>query len=170
MAKREYKDAVKEGAYDFSNPYTQAHLRGEPAKLVDSCIERCGKILLLHSSSGLVDDALLMMGNCFVLKGEYDKAMRKYDELLEIYAESDLTYDARYMKAYTLVRKGEADQATPILRDLIAQSEKKDVQERAAYLAGRIFHHDGDCENAIELLTAYLEDYNGGRRAHVRFG
>ena len=165
MARREYKDAVEGANFDFADPYAQTQLRGEPAKLVDSCIERCGKILLLHSGSSLVDDALLTMGNCFVMKGEYDKAMRKYDELLELYPSSELVYEANYMRAYTLVREGKADQASPILTDLLAQTEDRDIRERAAYLAGRIFHHDGDCESAIEHLTAYLDDFDDKRLA-----
>jgi tetratricopeptide (TPR) repeat protein len=106
-----------------------------------------------------------MMGNCFVLKGEHDKAMRKFDELLEIYASSDLVYEARYMKAYTLVREDEADKATPILTGLLSQTEDQDIRERAAYLAGRIFHQEGDCESAIEHLTAYLDDFDDERLA-----
>jgi tetratricopeptide (TPR) repeat protein len=165
MARREYREAIEGAGVDFTDPYAQTKLTGEPAKLVDSCIERCGKILLLHSGSSLVDDALLTMGNCFVLKGEYDKATRKYDELLELYASSELVYEARYMKAYTLVREGQADKATPILTDLLAQTENRRIQEQAAYLAGRIFHHQGDCESAIEHLSAYIDQFDDERLA-----
>jgi tetratricopeptide (TPR) repeat protein len=165
MARREYREAIDGAGVDFTDPYAQTQLKGEPAKLVDSVIERCGKILLLHSESSLVDDALLTMGNCFVLKAEYEKAMRKYEELLELYALSDLVYEARYMQAYTLVREGKVDQATPILTELLAQTEDKEMRQQAAYLAGRIFHHEGDCESAIEHLTAYLDEFDDERLA-----
>lgn len=165
MAKNEYKDALKGGGFDFSDPYTQPQLRGEPAKLVDSCIERCGKILLLHSESGLVDDALLMMGNCFVLKGEYEDALRKYEELLDLFPSSDLVYEAKYMKAYTLVRQGESEQAVPILEGLASQTKDEKIEEKAAYLTARIYHHDGDCDRAIENFNAYLEKFKKSKQA-----
>jgi TolA-binding protein len=164
MASSEYEKALETKDYGFWDPYTQPPLAGNAAKLVDSALERCGKLLVLHSKSRWVDDALLMMGNCFVLKGENQSAIRKYDEIIEIYSNSELVPEARYMKAYTLVRDGSDQQAAAILTDLLQKSERKRLRERSAFLLARIAHEADDCEQAVTRFEDYLEDFPEGRK------
>jgi TolA-binding protein len=165
MAKSEYGKAVEGSQYDFLDPYTQPKLGGEATRLIDSCLERCGKLLLLHPNSRWVDNALLLMGNCFLLKQENANAMKKYDELLQLYASSDLVDDAKYMKAYTSVRQGSAQKAAVLLEGLLDETERKDIRERATYLLGRVLHQEGNCERAINYYSAYLDEFKGGRQA-----
>ena len=165
MAKSEYGKAMKVGKYDFWDPYTQPKLGGEAFGLVESCMERCGKLLLLYPKSRWADNALLLMGNCFLLKQDNTNAVKKYDELLQLYGSSNLVDDAKYMKAYTWVREGSAQQATALLEDLLKETARKDVRERATYLLGRVHHQEGSCEGAVNHFSTYLDEFKGGKQA-----
>ncbi len=170
MAKDEYKKVMSDPEIsDFWDPYTQEAVTGENARLLTSVTKRCGKILLLYPESKWVDDALLLMGNCFVLRREYLSAVRKFDELVNLYAESELVDQARYMKAYTLILQDSELQALTELAGLIAESDDKLIREKAIYLRGRVLLHDLDYKNAITHLETYMAEFpEGEKSAQVR--
>jgi len=164
-AQSDYKQAVEAGGYDFWDPYEQPPVKGDSDRLIDSCIERCGKLLLLHPNSGWVDDALYLMGNCFVIRGEHQNALRKYDEILQLYASSDFAPMARYMKAYTLIRDGSTQQGTALLTRLAEESKSDEVRQRSIYLLGRSALERDDCDRAVPLFETYLAEFSGKARA-----
>ena len=164
-AKDEYKRVISDPAIsDFWDPFTQASVTGENARLLTSVTKRCGKILLLYPDSKWVDDALLLMGNCFVLKQEYISAVRKYDELINIYSESELVDEARYMRAYTLILQDSRRQALTELAGLMAETDDALIREKSVYLRGRVFLHSQDYEKAVTELNAYIADFPQGRK------
>jgi tetratricopeptide (TPR) repeat protein len=166
-AQQEYRTATAStGIADFWDPFTQSKPTGDVLKTIDSCTRRCGKILLLYPKSKWVDDALIMMGNCFVLKGEYANAIRKYEEVLRLYASSQFADEARYMKAYTHVLEGSTAEALVMLDSrTVEQIKSREWQERAVFLAALIYRNQGDCPNAITHLQKYIEKFPNGRKA-----
>jgi len=166
MASREYEraTAARESA-EFWDPYGRTPLTGDALKDIDSCAKRCGKILLLHPKSKWVDDALVLMGNCFVLKGEYANAVRKYDELLKFYPSSDFADQAKFMRAYTQILDGSADAALASLEVMRPEVKARIWREHVVFLTGRIYQKNGDCNAAISSYETYLKDFAGGRRA-----
>jgi tetratricopeptide (TPR) repeat protein len=165
MAEADYDKAVGVGGYDFWDPYLQPPLKGDSDRLVTSCIERCGKLILLYPKSKWVDDALLLMGNCFVIRGENQNALRKYDEILQLYATGQFAPMARYMKAYTLIRDGSTQHGTTLLTGLSEESKSEEVRERATFLLGRVALERGDCDEAVSFFETYLADYPRGTKA-----
>jgi TolA-binding protein len=166
MAKEDYeKIASQVESADFWDPFKRQKLTGENLRLTESCIKRCGKLILLYPKSKWVDDALLLMGNCFTLKGDYTNAIKKYDELLNLYSSSKFAQEAKYMKAYTLVIQGSTQQALILLESMLDRTEDREMHERASYLTGKIYHKKGDCENAIRHFRAYAEAFPDGRVA-----
>jgi tetratricopeptide (TPR) repeat protein len=170
MARNEYDRAISHVERPgFWDPYSHQRATGEQAKLVESALKRCGKLLLLYPESKWVDDSLLLMGNCFLLKNEYGSAIRKYDELLNIYATSEFAGEAKYMKAYTLVLQGSTQQALTILRALSANVEQPITREKSIYVLGRIQHETGNLDEAIARYETYLADFpKGARTSEVR--
>jgi tetratricopeptide (TPR) repeat protein len=165
MASREYEKATAGKEFtEFWDPFDQKPLTGDPLKDIDSCAKRCGKILLLYSKSKWVDDALVLMGNCFVLKGEYVNALRKYDELLKFYPSSELADEARFMRAYTHVLDGSTEVALASLEVMQAEIKAKRWREHVAFLAGRIYQKNADCSSAIGFYETYLKDFPDGRK------
>ena len=165
MASHEYETATAgKGAAEFWDPFAQKPLAGDAVKNIDSCTKRCGKILLLYSKSKWVDDALLLMGNCFTLKGEYANALRKYEELLKFYPSSELVDEALYMVAYTRVLDGSTEEALASLGAMESQIKTKIWREHVGYLAGRIYRKNGDCAGAIEYYEKYLKGFPEGQK------
>lgn len=165
-ANREYNKATR--ALDFAefwDPYEQEKLAGEQARLVDSAANRCGKMLVLHPDSKWVDDALLLMGKCFLLGQDYEKALKKFREVDMLYPDEDLAEEARYLEAYTLVLYDSADEAISKLRDLIRKAEGDAIREKAEYLLPRVAFERDDCAVASDGFAAYLRNHPGGRRA-----
>jgi tetratricopeptide (TPR) repeat protein len=166
MASQEYERATAAKEFsEFWDPFGQKPLTGDALKDIDSCAKRCGKILLLHSKSKWVDDALVLMGNCFALKGEYANAIRKYDELLKFYPSSELVDQARFMRAYTQVLDGSTDLALASIEAIEGEIKTKIWREHAVFLAGKIHQKNADCDGAISSYETYLKDFPGGRRA-----
>ena len=164
-ANKEYNKATGDLPYaEFWDPYEQMTLTGDKVKLVDSAANRCGKVLVLYPGSKWADDALLLMGKCFLLGQDYDKALKKFREINMLYAEGSLAEEARYLEAYTLVAQGFADEAVPALQDLAEKAEDKLVKEKARYLGARVAFEHGDCLIAVDSYVAYLEAYPGGKR------
>jgi TolA-binding protein len=166
MASHEYEKATTAvGAAEFWDPFAQKPLTGEAIKNIDSCAKRCGKILLLYPKSKWVDDALVLMGNCFTLKGEYATALRKYEELLKFYPSSELVDEALYMEAYTHVLDGSTGEALASLEAMEDQIKTKRWREHVVYLAGKIYRKNADCDGAIEYYEKYLKSFPEGQRA-----
>lgn len=170
MAKEEYDKVVSGPDFQgFWDPYSHRKVTGENSKLAESCIKRCGKLILLYPESKWVDDALLLMGNCFLLRGDYANASKKYDELLRLYATSDLRYEARYMKAYNLILLDATPQAVIELDELLGGVTERVVREKATYLRARVSYEAGDCEEAVGYLDKYISTFpNGARVNEVR--
>jgi len=164
MAESDYERALKAGEFDFWDPFDQPKLQGDADRLVTSSIERCGKLLFLHPKSKWVDDALFIMGNCFVIKGQHPNALRKYDEILQLYASSEFAPMARYMKAYTLIREGSIKQGTTILESLREQTKSKEVRERSVFLLGRVAIEENEWARAISFFEIYLAEYADGTK------
>jgi TolA-binding protein len=165
-AEREYEKATQGTVIaEFWDPYNQPKPTPEAMKNIDSCAKRCGKILLLYPKSRWVDDAIILMGNCFVLKGEYANGLRKYEELLKFYPKSELADQARYMKAYTQVLDGSSEAAAASLVTLADEMKDKGWLEHVFFLSGRVHEHNADYETAISDFHTYLARFPDGRRA-----
>jgi TolA-binding protein len=165
-ANREYDKAAESLPYaGFWDPYEQEKPAGDALKLLDSAASRCGKLLVLYPDSKWADDALLVMGKCFLLAQDYDKAIKKFREVSTLYAGGDLAEEAKYLEAYTLILQGSPDLAVQPLQNLASQAKNDKVREKATYLGARIAFERGDCLNAIDSYAAYLDEYSDGERA-----
>jgi tetratricopeptide (TPR) repeat protein len=169
-ANKEYDKATKDLEFaEFWDPYEQEKLTGEKAKLIDSAASRCGKMLVLYPDSRWADDALLLMGKCFLLSQDYGKALTKFREVSTLYGGDELAGEARYLEAYTLVLNESSVEAVKILQSLAAGAKKNLIRQKSSYLLARIAFENGNCLLAIDRYVAYLEAYPEGARAgHAR--
>ncbi|MGC9366943.1 MAG: tetratricopeptide repeat protein [bacterium] len=109
--------------YNAKNYYNQAKYLRKQAALqgrdtlavglveLDSAIVRCGRIIQMHPNSAFIDDALFIMGDAFLMKGEFQNALGKFEEIVKFYPHSPFVSQA-YLKAgisYTL--RGEYNNA-----------------------------------------------------------
>ena len=165
-ANKEYDKATATLAFaEFRDPYEQGELAGEQVKLVESAASRCGKMLVLYPDSKWVDDALLLMGKCFLLQHEYEKALKKFREINTLYSDDDLADEARYLEAYTLILQDSEDEAISLLQDLRKTAKDDLIREKAGYLLPRVAFERGDCLAAVDAYVSYLEDHPEGDQA-----
>ena len=81
-------------------------------------IERSSRVLEYYPNSRWVDDALLLLGQCFYYRRDFKKAMRKFDEILQLYPNSNFIPETRLLKARTYIGLEEYDTAEEELRQL----------------------------------------------------
>ncbi|MDZ7360075.1 MAG: tetratricopeptide repeat protein [candidate division KSB1 bacterium] len=105
----------------------------------DKAIEKASKLLQLHPKSRYVDDALLLIGECFFYKQEYLKAQRKFQELITLYPKSGLAPRAQLWLAKTNIELNDYAGAEKTLKELEAREKKGEIVNQGRYLLGEIY-------------------------------
>jgi len=120
-----------------------------------SVIEKCSKLLQYHPESGLVDDALFMIGKSYYYQNDLQRAERKFLELLDGYPASNMAPESKFLLGSTYYKMKDPTRAKKVLRDLYDASleeENGDMIARSAQLLARI---EIDATNNKEALTLY---------------
>ncbi len=144
--KKLYKEALEENKRRKDEKPTSSEIQK-----YDKTIEKASKILQFHSTSKYVDDALLMIGECFFYKQEYLKALRKFDELTTNYPKSGLAPQAELWKARTHIERQDFISAIRVLQDLLDEKKKGEVVDQAQYYLGELYFRQKDYAKAEEL-------------------
>lgn len=144
--KKLYKEALEENKRRRDEKPTSTEIQK-----YDKTIEKASKILQLHSDSKYVDDALLMIGECFFYKQEYVKALRKFDELTTNYPKSPLAPQAELWKARTHIERQDFPAAIGVLKDLLDEKKKGEVVDQAQYYLAELYFRQKDFTQAEEL-------------------
>ncbi|MCI0696141.1 tetratricopeptide repeat protein [candidate division KSB1 bacterium] len=119
----------------------------------DKAIEKASKLLQLHPKSRYVDDALLLLGECFFYKQEYLKAQRKFQELITIFPKSGLVPRAQIWLAKTNIELNDYAGAELVLNALQQREKKGELFNQAQYLLGEIYFRQ---ERLPEAAKAFL--------------
>ncbi len=128
------------------------------AKL-NTAIDKCSNILAFHSTSALVDDALLMIGKSFFYSGEYIKAERKFSELITRFPSSELQIEAQYWYSRCQDRLRNDEAALTACEALIAaarEEEHEEIEFKAHILKAAIFKRQELYPQAAEELSVAL--------------
>ncbi len=117
-AKRLFEDAQDElwgqkNIQEFGRNYFLASFTANKTKFGD-VIEKCSKLLQYHPESGLVDDALYLIGMSSYYQADYQQADRKFRELLDHSPSKNLGMRAGIMLAYTEYRLNNRDTSAAI--------------------------------------------------------
>lgn len=144
--KKLYKEALEENKRRRDEKPTSTEIQK-----YDKTIEKASKILQIHSDSKYVDDALLMIGECFFYKQEYVKALRKFDELTTNYPKSPLAPRAELWKARTHIERQDFPAAISVLRGLLDEKKKGEVVDQAQYYLAELYFRQKDFAQAEEL-------------------
>lgn len=166
--KKLYKEALEENKRRRDEKPTSSEIQK-----YDKTIEKASKILQLHSDSKYVDDALLMVGECFFYKQEYVKALRKFDELTANYPKSPLAPRAELWKARTHIERQDFPAAISALRDLLDEKKKGEVVDQAQYYLAELYFRQKDFAQAEELYersAKKVADAKTRSAAYMRLG
>lgn len=156
----------------FSEVESEIELQRDPRKEVDysvelfttspgarqkltSVIEKCSKLLQYHPESGLVDDALFMIGKSYYYQNDLQRAERKFLELLDGFPESDMAPESKLLLGSTYYKMKDPTRAKKIVRDLFDRSIKDDEGDMIARSAQLLARIEIDGANNQEALTLY---------------
>lgn len=114
-------------------------------------IEKAYKVLEFYPKSKYVDDALILLGECFYYRREFSKAQRKFEELIELYPESEFIPRARLFMAKTLLGLRKFDEAEQMFREITLDDKfDKELREEAAYELAGLYYEKEEYELAAE--------------------
>lgn len=123
---------------------------------LNSVIDKCSNILVFHSKSDLVDDALLLIARSYFLQGEHVKSERKCTELLAQYPTSDLRNEARILYGRVLAELSRPDEALTVLTEGLAAAEEEghEAQQAEALEAlSSLRRKQGDAAGALRYAS-----------------
>ncbi len=152
--KKIYKEAKKEREKRKGEKPSSAEI-----KQYDLTIEKASKILEIYPESKYVDDAVLILGECFYYKGDYIKAQRKFEELILYFPDSDYYYKAKLWLAKTNIQVLEYLSARYILLELIAVKKiDRDIRDESRFLLAEVQLKQGNVEEAEKGFRKVAED------------
>lgn len=132
--------------------------------LYENSIKELSKILEFYPNSKWVDDALLMMGQCYYRQEKYDKAKRKYIEIITNYPNSDLINKAKVLLAEVEIASNNFDTAVELIESIKMDNldiEPLDLMNLNAELSISL----KDSSKALDLyLEAAEETKNPGEK------
>jgi len=168
--KKVYKEALEEQKRRPANDNRPGS--GEIQKY-DKAIEKASKLLQLHPKSRYVDDALLLIGECFFYKQEYLKAQRKFQELVTLFPKSNLAPRAQLWLAKTSIELNDYAGAVQVLKELEAREKKGALVDQARYLLGEIYFRQKQyipAAKEYEAAARKLDDEKIRGEAYLRLG
>jgi tetratricopeptide (TPR) repeat protein len=115
-------------------------------------IDKCSNILAFHSSSTLVDDALLLIGKSFYYQAEYLKAERKFAELIAQYPDSPLILETQIWYARTEEKLKKYQEGIQICDSTIAAAHSNgeiEIEMQARQLLGNLYLSENQPEKAV---------------------
>ena len=128
--------------------------------LYENSLKELSKILEFYPDSKWVDDALLMMGLCYLRQEEYDKARRKFIELITNYPGTDLIDQAKIHLAEVEIALKNYDEARILIENI--KSDKIDVDKHELLkLNAEMSLSMGDSISALDLLVRASESAEG---------
>lgn len=122
------------------------NLSGTTKTKLTSVVEKCSKLLQYHPESGLVDDALMMIGKSYFYQNELQKAERKFGELSESFPNSDLVEDAKLHLSYSHYRMNDKERAVAIVSELADSTREvnSEIRSKAFIVLGRVQFEEGE--------------------------
>jgi len=114
-------------------------------------VEKASAVLKFYPKSKYVDDALMLLGKCFLFRREYPQAKRKFEELIELYSQSEFLSEAKLLLAKTHLELNEFEEAEEILSLLLVNKKTKPaIIEEAQQALGDLFYRQQRYELAAD--------------------
>lgn len=139
-------------------------------ELLERVVEKCGRVLQLHSNSQWADDALLLLGTAHYHQGRYESAEARLNEFIAQYPDSDLRPEAEYVLASVLLARGNPVSAETLLEPVAFADPPEEFSDEALALVGRAKHARKRYDEAAETYLYALDRFPGsGNRAELRY-
>ncbi|RMH70069.1 MAG: outer membrane protein assembly factor BamD [Gemmatimonadetes bacterium] len=146
-------------SYNRRNNTPTTNRRNAPKTGFDYVIQKGFKLITKYPQSDLVDDAIFMIAESYRHKGEYDEALRKYEEIRIYYPNSDFRDDTEYGIGLTRFLKKDYEGAINTLLIFETQFPESIWTDDAFYTMG----------DAYFALERYAEAEQAYRRVAAQY-
>ncbi len=156
------------GAY--FNTYYNAHKAFEDAQKVqrtgsgrqagqadyNRCLKISSKLLQFYPESRLVDDTILMIGQCYVQMNQHHRALRKFDELEQRFPESRLLPESRIWRARSLLELKRNDACRTVLAGIDAEALGREDHVELQRVWADLYEVEENLERLVETQRSIL--------------
>lgn len=132
--------------------------------LYDLAIENAGLVVRDHSQSKWVDDALVLLGDIFLVQNDYSKAARKFEEVITNYPESDWIPYCSYSLGRASLSGGDTTQAEATLQAFLQDYPDNRWSPDVLLLSADIALAQNRFEQTTNLFAEFLTKYPKHRR------
>ena len=174
-ADRNYEDATKlqEARADSVPGDSDLIATGEAAKKYDKVIEKGSRVLeRFPDNDRQTARAVFLIGESFRHKGDWGKAVAKYDEFERYFSDHDSMPKVEYERAYCLYKNGEYDVSRFALQSILDAGDEHPYYHEGLNLLSLLEEKGDFTEQAIAALERMLADTSGTPymrgRAHMR--
>ncbi len=112
-----------------------------------------------HTASTYFADALLLGGNMYLLKHDYDRAIDYYRELQERFPTSHRGPYAHWKVAWLSLRQGRKEEAKKLFEEQIEWYPTSNEVPAALYWRGRLAEEDHELGRALQYYQKLSENY-----------
>lgn len=138
--------------------------------LYELAIENAGLVVRDHAQSKWVDDALVLLGDVFLIQHDYSKAARKFEEVITNYPESDWVPYCTYSLGQASLSAGDTAHAEATLQAFLQGFPNSKWSSDALLLSAAITLAQHDFEQTTGLYAKFLDSYpNHDRRAEAQY-
>lgn len=130
-----------------------------PPNLLNKVIEKCGKVIKYYPKSRWVDDAIMLMGKAYLEKGEYDKALRKFEELCIYYPKSPFVEEARYLIGVTYLQREDYNLAIGSFNEVLRMKKGK-FEDASSFRIIETYYKKNDFNNLLLVGKDFDSSYS----------
>lgn len=162
-AERLYDEAteMREARLDSVQDETASSPTTEERLKYDKVIEKGSRVLeRFPDNKKRTAEAVFLIGESFRHKGEWDKAVTKYDEYERYFADYDSMRAVEYQRAYCLYRNNEFNLSRFAVEPVVADKNHP-YYFQGQNLLSLLDEHSEFPDQAIEALEAVLADSSG---------
>jgi TolA-binding protein len=151
--------------YNAKESYGEAEKKRKETSQIDknlyeNSIKELSKILEFYPDSRWVDDALLMMGLCYLRQEDYFKAQRKFIELIKNYPASELVNQAKIHLAEVEIAMKNYEEARKLIENI--STDNLDIEEYELFkLNAEMSLSLGDSTKALDQMIKASDEAKG---------
>jgi len=123
----------------------------------EKAIAKSAVVVKNHFRSRWADDALFLVAMSYYHIGEYEKAVKNFEDFLAVFPESPYRDEANYYRGLTYLAKGDYGLASLIFYDLKENSPR--FAQASAFKIAYSFFLKEDYNTAKDSLLAFIEEY-----------
>lgn len=127
---------------------------GQAKPKFDKSIEKSALVISRHPRSRWIDDALYLIGRSYYEKGEYNRAIKSFEQLEMIFPKSKYLPEAKLYRAIALIRDGQSVTGKLLLETIKKQYPK--LRPSATYFAALTEFEQGEQTQGLDSLLAFV--------------